>query len=214
MAEASQPRTNVFKKTFQQFIEDECMTMAAALAYYTIFSLPGFLVIVISVAGFFIGDQAVRARIEQEIQGVVGKGGVDQVDTMMKATRQGNTGIWPTLIGIAVLIFGATGIVAQLQYSLNRIWKIKVDPRGRHHALYPKTRSVIRHDFGNCLCSVGVACRDHGVELARREGRELVADLHLQELFTGRKLRRVAVGRRGRLCRDAEMAPGCSNCLA
>ena len=129
MAEASQPKTNVLKKTFQQFIDDECMMMAAALAYYTIFSLPGFLVIVISVAGFFIGDQAVRARIEQEIQGVVGKGGVDQIDTMMKATRQGNSGIWPTLIGVAVLIFGATGIVAQLQYSLNRIWKVKVDPR-------------------------------------------------------------------------------------
>ena len=129
MAEASQPRTNVFKKTFRQFSEDECMTMAAALAYYTIFSLPGFLVIVISVAGFFIGDQAVRARIEQEIQGVVGKGGVDQIDTMMKAARLGNTGIWPTLIGLAVLIFGATGVVAQLQYSLNTIWKVKVDPR-------------------------------------------------------------------------------------
>lgn len=129
MAEASQPRTNVFKRTLQQFSEDECMMMAAALAYYTIFSLPGFLIIVIFVAGFFLGNQAVHARIGQEIQGVVGRGGVDQIDTMMKAARQGNAGIWPTLIGIAVLIFGATGIVAQLQYSLNRIWRVKADPR-------------------------------------------------------------------------------------
>jgi membrane protein len=129
MAETSQPQINVLKKTLQQFSEDECMMMAASLAYYMIFSLPGFLVIVISVAGFFLGDQAVRARIEQEIQGVVGKGGVDQIDAMMKAARQGDGGIWPTLIGVAVLIFGATGVVAQLQYSLNRIWKVKADPR-------------------------------------------------------------------------------------
>lgn len=120
---------NVLKRTFQQFSADECMMMAASLAYYTIFSLPGFLVIVIWVAGLFLGDQAVRARIEQEIQGVVGKGGVDQIDTMMKAARQGHGGIWPTLIGVGVLIFGATGVVAQLQYSLNRIWKVKADPR-------------------------------------------------------------------------------------
>lgn len=117
------------KDLYQRFSEDECPMMASSLAYYTIFSLPALLVIVIAVAGLVWGEDAVRGRVGQELKGVVGNAGVAQLDTMVDAASKPKHGVLATVVGIAILLVGATGAVVQLQYSLNKIWRVKPDPR-------------------------------------------------------------------------------------
>lgn len=121
----------LLKKTIAEFLQDDCLQMAAALAYYTIFSLPPLLVIVITIAGVQLGEEAVQGRIEQEISEVVGPEAAEQVQTMItNATQSVSAGrsLWTSLLGAAALLFGATGAFAQLQKALNRAWSVQPDP--------------------------------------------------------------------------------------
>ena len=122
--------------------------MAASLAYYTIFSLAPFLLIVITVAGFVWGADAVRGRVGQELAGIVGSGGRQQLDQMMHAATQQGHGTWASVIGVIVLLFGATGVVAQLQYALNKIWGVESDPR--KSGIWPLIRARVL-SFGMIL---------------------------------------------------------------
>ncbi len=118
----------VLKKTVNDFLEDNCMRMAAALAYYAVFSLPALLVVVISAIGIsgLVSEQVVSDRLGSEIRSVVGEGGAEQVRTMIRETSASGNGLWGTIIGAVVLLFGATGVMVQLQDALNVAWD--VDP--------------------------------------------------------------------------------------
>lgn len=121
----------LLKTTINEFQQDDCMHMAAALAYYTVFSLPPLLVLVITIASIQFGEEMVQGRITQEMSQVVGEQGAEQVQTMISnASRslaeRGST--LPTLLGAAALIFGATGAFAQLQKALNQAWGVRPDP--------------------------------------------------------------------------------------
>lgn len=104
------------------------MQMAAALSYYTMFSLPPLLVIVVSIAGLFFDASDVHARLGAEIKGVIGEKGVDLVRTMIEHANQPSRGLIGTVVGIGVLLFGATGVMAQLQEALNEAWDVKPNP--------------------------------------------------------------------------------------
>jgi membrane protein len=125
----AKPRTNLWKEIFQRFSDGESTVMASSLAYFTTFSLAPLLVIVVTIAGLVWGADAVRGRIGEELKGVVGPAGVQQMDIMMSAASRHGHGIWATIAGIGVLLFGATGVVVQLQYSLNKIWRVEPDSR-------------------------------------------------------------------------------------
>ena len=117
-------------KAIRQFIDDDCTTMAAALAYYTTFSIAPLLLIVISIAGLIFGRQAVQHQIESQIQGLIGQGAASQISGMLKnAAEHSSTGIVGAILGGMALLVGATGSFAQLQASLNQIWHVKPDPR-------------------------------------------------------------------------------------
>jgi membrane protein len=122
---------NMFAKireTMNEFIEDDCPTLAAALAYYTIFSLPPFLFIIIVVAGLVVGREAVQAAIQQQVHRMLGGAASGQVTTMASsAAPTGGGGIVGFIISILGVIFGATTAFAQLQTALNRSWKIRVE---------------------------------------------------------------------------------------
>jgi membrane protein len=119
----------IIKRTGHEFSNNNCMQMAAALAYYTVFSLPPLLVIVVSVAGMFVGEEDVRTRVESETRAVVGDRGAAQIGTMISHAQKPGRGVWGTVIGGAMLLFGATGVMVQLQASLNQAWDVKPDPR-------------------------------------------------------------------------------------
>jgi membrane protein len=116
-------------QTVKDFSDDECPMMAASLAYYTIFSLAPLLVIVISIAGLVWGNDAVRGQIEHQMRDVVGDAGVQQTNAMLDAAENRKSGAWGTVVSIAVLLFGATGVMVQLQYALNKVFEVKPDPK-------------------------------------------------------------------------------------
>ena len=122
---------DVFTKTLQDFSSDDCSTMAAALAYYTIFSLPSLLLIVIYIAGLVYGKEAIAGQIQTKLSGTMGPEVAGEVQTMVRNVAQSHTGgIVATALGIVGLIFSATSVFMQLQRSLNRAWKVKAESSG------------------------------------------------------------------------------------
>ncbi len=117
------------KRTFKEWSDDKASTQAASLAYFTIFSIAPVLIIAVAVAGLVFGQEAARGEIQTQIQGLVGESGAKVIESMMASARKPESGILASLIGFAALIFGATGVFAQLQDSLNLIWKAKPTPR-------------------------------------------------------------------------------------
>jgi membrane protein len=107
-------------------MDDDVPTLSAAIAYYTVFSLPPLLVVVVAVAGAIFGAQAVEQAIVGQVESAIGPGAADEVGTMIEQ-RQGSLagGLGAQLAGIAALLFGATGAFAQLQKALNRAWEVE-----------------------------------------------------------------------------------------
>lgn len=118
----------MLKDTFHEFSEDDCLTLAAALAYYTVFSLPSLLLIVIYMAGSVFGQAAVAGQIQARLSSEVGPKVAGQLQTMVaSAAQNAKGGIIATVLGIGGLMFAATGAFSQLQASLNRAWEIRPD---------------------------------------------------------------------------------------
>ena len=118
------------KRTFKDFVDDECPRMAAALSYYTLFSLPPLLVLILTISGVFVDEAAMEGRIESEIAAVLGAEGANQVREIIQAAeRPGTGGRGATVLSIAALLFGATGAFIELQKALNRAWEVEADPR-------------------------------------------------------------------------------------
>ncbi len=116
------------KDTYKDWSADKASQLAAALSYYTIFSLAPLLVIAIAVAGFVWGEEAARGAIVQQISGLVGQQGAEQVQTMIQNASQPGRGLVATIIGVIVLILGATGVFNQLQDSMNTVFEVKNKP--------------------------------------------------------------------------------------
>lgn len=117
------------KETFSEWQEDNVPLFAAALAYYTIFSLAPLLVIAIAIAGAFFGEEAAQREIAGQIQGFVGKEGAEAIQAMIQSANKPNSGgAIATLLGIGTLLLGASGVFGQLQTALNTIWEVKPKP--------------------------------------------------------------------------------------
>ena len=120
---------SVGKYTVTQWIEDEPFHLAAALSYYTLFSLAPLMIIAIAIAGFAFGREAAQNQIVETIQGMIGQDSAKAIQDMIQnASNQPKTGIVSTVLGIIALIFGAGGVVGQLQTSLNTIWGVRPKP--------------------------------------------------------------------------------------
>lgn len=118
----------ILKRTISEFLKDGCTRIAAALAYYTTFSLAPLLVLVIAICGFIWDPSDVTGLLEAEIRGVVGADGAAQVKTMLSSTTTDNGGMLASVLSGAMLLIGATGLVGQLQVALNETWEVKPDP--------------------------------------------------------------------------------------
>jgi membrane protein len=117
---------------FNEWQHDQASHKAAALAYYTTFSLAPLLILVIAIAGLFGGRDAASGLVMAQIQDLVGKEGRDFVQSMIEnAAARESTGIIATTLGSLTLIVGAIAAFMQLQTSLNQIWKVEVKPVDR-----------------------------------------------------------------------------------
>jgi membrane protein len=115
----------LLKTIFIKWLEDDPFQSAAALSYYTLFSLAPLLIISIAVAGFVFGREAAQNQIVSTIQGLIGHESALAVQAMIQnASNRPKTGMISTLLGGIILLFGAGGVVGQLQTSLNTIWRV------------------------------------------------------------------------------------------
>ncbi|HEX6080964.1 MAG TPA: YihY/virulence factor BrkB family protein [Methylomirabilota bacterium] len=119
---------------------DDCLTMGAALAYYTVFSLAPILVIVIAVAGALFGPEAAQGEIVAQIRGLVGEEGATAIQAMVSSASRQGLGPRATVVGLAILLFGSTSAFSQLQSSLNRIWEVAPSTRS---GVWPLVRARV-----------------------------------------------------------------------
>jgi membrane protein len=119
----------LMKATVSDFLKDDCMDSAAALSYYTIFSLPAILVLILLLVSAAMDPSDVRGGLESQMESLIGPSAGGQIRTIIQeAEKRPSGGLLPTILGIAGLLFGATGAFGQLQKALNRAWNVKPDP--------------------------------------------------------------------------------------
>ena len=118
----------LLKETVAEWNKDKASRLAAALAYYTIFSLAPLLIIVIAIIGAVFGEDAAKGEIVGQIQGLVGKEGAEFIETAIASANQPTAGTLASITSIVVLLFGASGLFAQLQDALNTIWEVQPKP--------------------------------------------------------------------------------------
>ncbi len=111
------------KAAVNAWIDDRAPSMGAALAYYTLFSITPLLLIVISVAGIWFGPEAARGEIFGQLQGLVGSAGAAAIQDLLESVNRPAGGIAGTLIGLVLMLVGATTVFAELQDALDRIWR-------------------------------------------------------------------------------------------
>jgi membrane protein len=125
------PKTvfQLLKATYFEWSRDKAPRMGAALAYYTIFSLAPLLVISIAIAGLVFGAEAVQGRIMGEIQGLVGYESARAIQTMIQSAHKPAHGVIASILGVAILLVGASGVFSEMQDALNTIWKVDTTSR-------------------------------------------------------------------------------------
>src|SRR5689334_5443931 len=118
----------LLQEAFQEWNDDKASRLAAALAYYTVFSIAPLLIIVIAIAGAVFGQEAARGEIVNQIQGLVGREGAEFIQTAIENANKPKTGTVASIVSIALLLLGATGVFTELQDSLNTIWEVQPKP--------------------------------------------------------------------------------------
>ncbi|MBK9731785.1 MAG: YihY/virulence factor BrkB family protein [Chitinophagaceae bacterium] len=142
---------DLLKKTFKAWNERDPFRESAIIAYYAIFSLPALLVIVVAVAGFIFGKEAVTGQLSRQIRDMMGADTAKQIEEMIANASIGNKSIWATIIAVITLLAGATGVFVQLQKTLNMIWEVKPAPKKKAFLQFVRTRLL---SFGMIL-SIG-----------------------------------------------------------
>ncbi|MDX1991087.1 MAG: YihY/virulence factor BrkB family protein [bacterium] len=121
---------DLLKETFKEWSEDKATRLAAALAYYTVFSIAPFLIVVIAVVGLVFGQEAVRGEIVGQLQGLIGQEGAQMIESLIQSAYKPGAGIIATVVGLVTLLLGAAGVFGQLQDALNTVWDVEKKPSG------------------------------------------------------------------------------------
>jgi membrane protein len=114
----------LLKKTALDFNDDNALRLAAALAYYSVFSIGPLLIIVVAIAGAVFGDEAVNGELQRQLSGIVGPDGASVIQSMVASARKPSDSAFASLIGVALLLMGASGVFVQLKDALNTIWNV------------------------------------------------------------------------------------------
>lgn len=120
----------IVRRTVSDWIDDRAPRMAAALAFYTTFSLAPLLIIAVAIAGLVFGRDAAQGKLVYGLQGLVGVSGAHTIQELIDNARKPSSGALAATVGIVTLLFGSTGVVGELHDSLNTVWKVKPRPTG------------------------------------------------------------------------------------
>jgi len=113
-------------QSYNDWAEDRALRFSAALAYYAIFSMAPLIIIAISAAGLFFGEQAASGEIFQQIERLIGTKAAVEVQAIIQASSDKPKSALATIIGLGTLIIGASGVFAQLKDALNAIWGVRL----------------------------------------------------------------------------------------
>jgi membrane protein len=112
-----------------EFLNDNCIKLSASLSYYTIFALGPTLIIIISFAGIFLGRDAVEGKLYTEIKTLIGGAAALQIQNIIINIQQNQQTVTAAIIGIILMVLGATGVFTEIQGSINYIWSIRAKPK-------------------------------------------------------------------------------------
>ena len=117
------------KEAFKGFSADKVMKLSGSLAYYTVFSLGPLLIVLIYIAGMFLGQEAAQGAVYDQVQKFIGHDGALQLQEIIKNAAIDDKGGVAFIIGIVVLLIGATTVFGEIQDSINSIWGLKASPK-------------------------------------------------------------------------------------
>jgi membrane protein len=112
-----------------RMFEDDAFPLAAALAYYSLLSMAPLLLVAVAVAGIFFADWQVQAQLVEEMRRLIGEAGAALTQTVIAHTGNEQRSAWSLAVGALLTLFGATTVFGQLQYALNRVWRVQAAPR-------------------------------------------------------------------------------------
>lgn len=118
----------LLKNATLEFMDDNAIKLSAALAYYTIFALPPLLIIIITLCGFFFGEEAVTGQLYGQINDLVGNDAAIQIQAAIKNVELSGNNVFATVFGVIMLLIGASGVFAEIQSSINYIWGLRAKP--------------------------------------------------------------------------------------
>jgi membrane protein len=118
------PFFGLIKQAVNNWLDDYAPSMGAAIAFYTVFSLAPLVIIVIGIAGFFWGEEAVQGQLFAQVSSLVGVEGAKAVEGVVQGAQEPSQGIIATVISVVMLVVGATTVFSELQSALDRIWKV------------------------------------------------------------------------------------------
>ena len=120
---------DLLKQAAWDWFDDQAPTLGAAVAYYTVFSLAPLFVIAVAIAGLVFGREAAQGQIFEQLRAMIGETSAAAMeDVVESANSQPRTGVFATIVGFVALIVGASGVFAQMQASLNAIWRVEPKP--------------------------------------------------------------------------------------
>ena len=117
----------VIKTSFKDWLAKDPFRESAVIAYYAIFSLPGLLVVIMTLAGYFFGREAVNNQVAAQFTSTMGAETAKQIQDMIVQASKLRNSLVATVIGIITILIGATGVFAEFQIALNNTWQVKLD---------------------------------------------------------------------------------------
>ncbi len=116
--------SQVLKRAFKKWLSRDPFRQSSIIAYYAIFALPGLLVVAVTLTGLIFGIETVNKYLYDAIRDAMGVNTADQVAQMIILASKSKESVFATVIGVATILVGATGVFVQLQKSLNIIWEV------------------------------------------------------------------------------------------
>lgn len=119
---------SLLKEAAEDWDSDDASSLAAALACYTLLSIAPLMVVAVSIGGMLFGKEAARGQIAGELGSIVGTEAAQAIQSIAANAKDPAPGIVSTVVGIVVLLLGASGVFIELHSALNRIWEVQPKP--------------------------------------------------------------------------------------